>query len=332
MFAKMESDNVHRELRRNYLHEMVALYIDTFHPPLKPRPLSMKNIANSIRGKTTTHQIINFVPNRPKRQIKCKHCYKVHGVRRDTTYCCSVCGSDDAPVGLCHPSTDRKCFDEWELHKESDPLLHVFGFTDSEDEFSSESGNSVSNAEPSNSPPPLHINFNNGANSVASSSVSPSQIASTSPPNVSSPKPSPSNRRQRSKKRSSDVLDLSVYDSRTNKRKRKRQKRNVGNGTLSVNVNMDMNQSANNEHNKEYDIILFGKKVNVKREIRWLSEYFERHVMTQGSAVQIAGIMQDDGFDIGSEELRSIVDHMRDRRVSNFSLWKDTISYRPRRG
>ena len=102
---------------------------------------------------------------------------------------------------------------------------------------------------------------------------------------------------------------------------------------MNMNVNMNMNESAgDNGNDNEYNIILFGKRVNVKREIRWLSEYFERHVMTQGSAVQIAGIMQDDGFDIGSEELRSIVDHMRDSRVSNFSLWNDTISYRPRRG
>ena len=135
----MYHDNIHSDLRRDWLHEMVVVYVHIFDPPLKPRPMKLKKIENSIRGRTTTHQQIKFDPSKPKRQVKCKYCWNWRDrgqsgspIRKDTTFVCSVCGIDDQPVGLCHPSTNRQCWNLWPLHANGDSLLEELGLIESD--------------------------------------------------------------------------------------------------------------------------------------------------------------------------------------------------------
>ena len=86
---------------------------------LKPRRLSMASLRRSTLCSAEEHRLIPFRSDR-NRQIECKYCRWYRSTRKLTTWMCSACKVNDAPIGFCKK---RRCFQLWPMHEES----HVYG-------------------------------------------------------------------------------------------------------------------------------------------------------------------------------------------------------------
>ena len=112
----------HKELMVQWINNIAqkAWSMNPDRHKLKPRKVSMDSLKRSLICSAEEHRLIEYSKDRRK-QIECKYCRWVLGIRRLTTWKCSAHKIRDIPFGFCKR---RHCFQLWIIHRQQQDSIY----------------------------------------------------------------------------------------------------------------------------------------------------------------------------------------------------------------